>query len=109
MLKEREEKDAKKDQLIENLQAQLEYLKNKLFGSTSEIRRDLFPGQMNLFDTMESDEKPAETIEPEELIPVKAHTKKRKSSSDMPSNRSIRKQSRSIRNINTWNMLLRSC
>lgn len=52
MLKEREEKDAKKDQLIENPQAQLEYLKNKLFGSTSEIRRDLFLGQMNLFDTM---------------------------------------------------------
>lgn len=78
MLKEREEKDAKKDLLIENLQAQLEYLKNKVFGSTSEIRREPFPGQMNLFDTMESDEKPAETIEPEELIPVKAHTKKRK-------------------------------
>lgn len=78
MLKEREEKDAKKDQLIENLQAQLEYLKTKVFGSTSEIRRDLFPGQMSLFDSTESDEKPAETILPEELIPVKAHTKKRK-------------------------------
>ena len=78
MLTEREEKDAKKDQLIENLQAQLEYLKTKVFGSASEIRRDLFPGQMSLFDSTEIDEKPAETILPEELIPVKAHTKKRK-------------------------------
>lgn len=79
MLKEREVNDAKKDQLIENLQAQLEYLKTKLFGSTSEARHDVFPGQLSLFDDKEeSDEKEAETVTPEELIPVKAHTKQRK-------------------------------
>ena len=79
MLKEREVNDAKKDQMIENLQAQLEYLKTKLFGSTSETRHDVFPGQLSLFDDKEeSDEKEAETVTPEELIPVKAHTKQRK-------------------------------
>ena len=40
MLQDRESKDNEKDQLIANLQAQLDYLKNKLFGSTSEIRHD---------------------------------------------------------------------
>ena len=39
MLQERDEKDSEKDKLIANLQAQLDYLKTKLFGSTSEIRR----------------------------------------------------------------------
>ena len=36
MLQDRESKDSENDQLIANLQAQLDYLKNKLFGSTSE-------------------------------------------------------------------------
>ena len=58
-LKEHAEKEAKKDQLIENLQAQLEYLKTKMFGSTSEIRRGLFPGQMSLFDLVPEEEKQA--------------------------------------------------
>ena len=35
MLQERDAKDSEKDQLISNLQAQLDYLKTKLFGSTS--------------------------------------------------------------------------
>lgn len=49
MLQERDAKDSEKDKLIANLQVQLDYLKTKLFGSTSEIRHDQMPGQMNLF------------------------------------------------------------
>jgi uncharacterized coiled-coil protein SlyX len=60
MLEERNTSDAKKDQIISNLQAQLEYLKQKLFGSTSEMRKSPFPGQMNIFDYLEGDvENPA--------------------------------------------------
>ena len=47
MLQERE--DSEKDQLIANLQAQLDYLKTRLFGSTSEIRHEQLPGQLDLF------------------------------------------------------------
>ena len=65
MLEERNAKDSEKDLLIANLQSQLAYLKNKVFGSTSEIRHDQLDGQLNLFGTPVSDEKPAEVIEPE--------------------------------------------
>ncbi len=77
MLEERNAKDADKDPLIANLQAQLDYLKNKLFGSTSESRHNQIQGQLSIFDSSDSDEKPAEIIEPE-IIKVQAHTKKRK-------------------------------
>lgn len=77
MLEDRNAKDAEKDQLIANLQAQLDYLKNKVFGSTSELRHNQIPGQFSIFDSTVSDEKPAEIIEPE-IIKVQAHTKKRK-------------------------------
>ena len=77
MLEERNAIDAEKDQLIANLQAQLDYLKNKVFGSTSELRHNQIPGQFSIFDSTVSDEKPAEIIEPE-IIKVQAHTKKRK-------------------------------
>lgn len=77
MLEEHNAKDAEKDQLIANLQAQLDYLKNKVFGSTSELRHNQIPGQFSIFDSTVSDEKPAEIIEPE-IIKVQAHTKKRK-------------------------------
>ena len=43
MLQERDAKDSEKDQLIANLQAQLDYLKTRLFGSTSEIRHEQLP------------------------------------------------------------------
>ena len=39
LLEERNAADAKKDQIISNLEAQLEFLKQKLFGSTSESRK----------------------------------------------------------------------
>ena len=70
MLEERNAKDSEKDLLIANL-------KNKVFGSTSEIRHDQLDGQLNLFGTPVGDEKPAEVIEPE-VISVKGYTKERK-------------------------------
>ena len=77
MLEERNAKDSEKDLLIANLQSQLAYLKNKVFGSTSEIRHDQLNGQLNLFDAPVNDEKPAEMIEPE-VISVKGYTRERK-------------------------------
>jgi transposase len=80
MLEERYASDAKKEQIISSLEAQLAYLKQKLFGSSSEIRKSQFPGQMNIFDFLEGreEEKPAVEIEPE-IIEVKGYKKERKS------------------------------
>lgn len=51
------------------------WLKQKLFGSSSERRKDEFPGQMSLFDAEE--EKPLELIEPEVVeLPKKPRKKK---------------------------------
>lgn len=77
MLQERDARDREKDQLIANLQAQLDYLKNKLFGSASEIRRDQFPGQLNLFSLPIDDEPEPVPLEVE-YIEVKVHKKVRK-------------------------------
>ena len=41
MLEERNAKDEEKDRIISNLQAKLEYFKQKLFGSSSERRSDI--------------------------------------------------------------------
>ena len=57
MLEERNAKDDEKDRIISNLQAQLEYFKQKLFGSSSE-RRSAMPGQLNLFSVPDPDEEP---------------------------------------------------
>ncbi len=75
--KEMEEREKRDATVIANLQAQLDFLKNKVFGSTSEKRKQEIPGQMDLFSEMYPDEKPPEIIEPE-YIEVKAHKKKRK-------------------------------
>ena len=48
LLEERNARDDEKDRIIANLQAQLEYFKQKLFGSSSEKRKDL-PGQLTCF------------------------------------------------------------
>ena len=74
---ERNAKLDEKDQVIANLQAQLDYLKTKLFGSTSEIRKGDIPGQLSIFDSFDEDDKPAVPIEPE-IVEVKAHTRERK-------------------------------
>lgn len=68
---------SEKDQIIANLQAQLEYLKTKLFGSTSEVRKNVFPGQLSIFDTEDDSEKDAVPVEPE-FIEVKSHNRSRK-------------------------------
>ena len=77
MLEERNARDDEKDRIIANLQAQLEYFKQKLFGSSSEKRKDL-PGQLNLFSETVAEEEPApELIEPE-FIERNTCKKKRK-------------------------------
>ena len=79
-LEERNANDAKKDQIIANLEAQLAFLKQKLFGSTSEARKAQVPGQLSIFDLFgdkEEEEKPAVEIEPE-VIEVKGYKKERK-------------------------------
>lgn len=76
-LDDRNAKDDEKDQIIANLQAQLEYFKQKLFGSSSERMTNL-PGQLSLFETGEDDgEKLPEIIEPE-IIDVSSHKRERK-------------------------------
>ncbi|MCH5250876.1 MAG: IS66 family transposase, partial [Lachnospiraceae bacterium] len=60
-----------------NKQAELDYLKTKLFGSSSEKRKAPFPGQMNLFEAELSDERIPEIIEPE-IVEVAAHKRERK-------------------------------
>ena len=78
LLEERNAADAKKDQIISNLEAQLEFLKQKLFGSTSESRKTQCPGQLSIFDLFEGEEEqPTVEIEPE-IIEVKAYKKERK-------------------------------
>lgn len=77
LLEERNARDDEKDRIIANLQAQLEYFKQKLFGSSSEKRNDL-PGQLNLFSETVAEEEPApELIEPE-FIELNTGKKKRK-------------------------------
>ena len=78
MLQEHDVKDSEKDQLIANLQAQLDYLKTRLFGSTSEIRHEQLPGQLDLFHLQTEDEPEPVPLELE-YIEVKAHKKARKS------------------------------
>lgn len=77
MLEERNAKDDERDWIISNLQAQLEYFKQKLFDSASERCSDM-PGQMNLFFGYDSEEEPfPELIEPE-FIKVKNSEQGRK-------------------------------
>lgn len=77
MLEERNAREDEKDRIIANLQAQLEYFKQKLFGSSSEKRNDL-PGQLNLFSDAVPEEEPLpELIEPE-FIELNTGKKKRK-------------------------------
>jgi len=74
-----DKKDAREQelqQIIKNLQAELDYFKAKLFGASSERRKDVFPGQLSLFDNPE-DENPAVEL-PVEDIQVESHVRKRK-------------------------------
>jgi len=62
-----ETQNAEKDHTIAGLTAQLEYLKHKLFGSSSERWRSDVPGQLNLFSdyvpAVSEEEVPPEIIE----------------------------------------------
>ena len=60
-----------------NLKAELDWFKQKMFGSSSERRKDDIAGQMSLFDEMTEEEKCVELIEPEVVIPAKKLRKKR--------------------------------
>lgn len=66
---------ANQQQENDNLKAEMAWLKQKLFGSSSERRKMQVPGQMNLFDKEE--EKPAEIIEPEIVTVTKKPRKKK--------------------------------
>ncbi len=70
-------KDDEKDRMIANLQAQLEFFKQKLFGSTSEAHKGIITGQLSLFDEPEDSDEPSVLIEPE-FIEVKSYKKTRK-------------------------------
>ena len=59
----------------DNLKAEMAWLKQKLFGSSSERIPDLYPGQMGLFDSEE--EKPLELIEPEIVVLPKRPRRKK--------------------------------
>ena len=73
-MKARDEANAR---LIADLQAQLEYLKQKLFGSTSEAHKVQVDGQISLFDDIDTIEEPVTVIEPE-VIEVIKHKNERK-------------------------------
>lgn len=77
MLEERNAKDDEKNQNIANQQAQLEYFKQKFFGSSSEKRKDL-SGQLNLFSETVSEEKPAPELIEAEFVEQNTGKKKRK-------------------------------
>lgn len=62
---------------LSNKQAEIDYLKAKLFGASSEKRRAPIPGQLNLFEEDLPDDRTAEIIEPE-TIEVSAHKRERK-------------------------------
>ena len=72
LLEDRNAKDDEKDRIISNLQAQLEYFKQKLFGSSSERRSEL-PGQLSLFSQSGFEEEPLP-----ELIEIKTSQRERK-------------------------------
>ena len=63
-------------QELSNKQAEVDYLKAKLFGAFSEKLKAPFPEQMNLFEEQQ-DERIPEIIEPE-IIEVATHKRERK-------------------------------
>ena len=61
----------------DNLKAELAWLRQKMFGSSSERRIDDLSGQLSLFDTPSENEKPVELIEPEIVEQPKKSRKKK--------------------------------
>ena len=89
-------REAEKDQQIKNLQEQIEYLTNKLFGKKSEkVVRDV-PGQMSLFNEAEMYQDPKV---PEDFFPIdgpdtqkKTSRKPRKTDSERYKGVTVRKE-----------------
>ena len=69
-----EEKTARE----QSLQEEVEYLKKKLFGASSERKTLDIPGQLNLFDEAEQEQDLSRLDEEEETV-VKEHVRKKKS------------------------------
>lgn len=67
-----------KDAAIAKLTEEVSYLRQKLFGASSEKRSDTFPNQLSLFDTEEGAEIPVADVEEIEETVVKGHTRQRK-------------------------------
>ena len=61
----------------DNLKAELAWLRQKLFGSSSERRTDDVAGQLSLFEELPEEEKPVELIEPEIVEQPKKSRKKK--------------------------------
>ena len=61
----------------DNLKAELAWLRQKMFGSSSERRMDEVTGQMSLFENLPGEEKPVELIEPEVVEQSKKSRKKK--------------------------------
>jgi hypothetical protein len=59
------------------LKAEVAWFRQKMFGSSSERRKDSIDGQLNLFGDADEFEKPVELIEPE-VIEVSKKTRKKK-------------------------------
>lgn len=68
---------ARQQQENDNLKAELAWLRQKLFGSSSERRTDDLAGQLNLFGDLPEEEKPIEPIEPE-IVEVPKKTRRKK-------------------------------
>lgn len=81
LTKSHEEQTAQLNQTIANLNETIEYLKKKLFASSSErTKTDVFPGQMDLFNEAEAEADPSvpePTLE-EAVSGYKSQTKKAK-------------------------------
>ena len=67
---------AKQQAENDNLKAELAWFRHKMFGSSSERRKDDIAGQLSLFGETMEDEKPVEIIEPE-IVPTKNSRKKK--------------------------------
>lgn len=68
---------AKQQAENENLKAELAWFRQKMFGSSSERRKDDVAGQLNLFDESVEEDTPVELIEPEIVTPAKKNRKKK--------------------------------
>lgn len=83
MLEDFRARDARNEQIISDLRAQLEYFKQKIFGSVSEPSRTPIEGQLDLFHLSDNNEgdaepdKPSMPVDPD-YVDVSAHKRERK-------------------------------